>query len=205
MGKISQSEKVEEHIELICDCLKGIHKKKPNPQWFLSGAHLKLFYKHLRPLNKFVKLLPMYKDQYEAVKEFVHKIAGGEEPQIVSSFLRSLFPSLRARKLSWSLIFEEVDQLAIEVSSTSSSYLMKKLLDRFTNGKAIEFFCNMYAEVAETQILNHEVSQDLKKLCNHVVELRKQRKSNEHLLNFRRNVVSCFVPTFNLKQLVKAG
>ena len=42
-------------------------------------------------------------------------------------------------------------------------------------------------------------------LCNHVAELRHQSRSNEHLLNFRRSMLSCVVTTFSKNQLSKAG
>ena len=42
-------------------------------------------------------------------------------------------------------------------------------------------------------------------LCNHVADRRNQRSSNDHLLNFRRSMLSCVVPTFSKKQLRKAG
>ena len=43
------------------------------------------------------------------------------------------------------------------------------------------------------------------KLCNHIVDVRNKRESNEHILNFRRSIVSCFVSSFEMTDLRKAG
>ena len=60
-------------------------------------------------------------------------------------------------------------------------------------------------EIIDKHFLNLQVMIDLKILCNHVVSLRSQKKSNLHILNFRRSVISCLVSSFNFNQLRKSG
>ena len=65
------------------------------------------------------------------------------------------------------LIFAKVEQLADKVSSRSFNFEMKKLLDKFTKGKAVEFFLKMYPELRDNEyFLNHDVLENLKTLCN---------------------------------------
>ena len=42
-------------------------------------------------------------------------------------------------------------------------------------------------------------------LCNHILKLRRQRRSNAHLLNFRRSIIACLVSTHTKRQLREAG
>ena len=203
--KISGCNDVEDHIELVCESLQSIHKGKPKDEQFLSIAHLQLFIEYLNALPKFTKPLLKYKKHYEAFKEVVKKIAGGDEIATMISFLNSQFPFLSAKDLSWSSIFDQLENLACNMSSRSYFLRMKKLLDKFTNDESVEFFHEMYPETLETKIFNHPILLDLKKLCNHIAELRSQRKSTEHLLNFRRSVISCLVSSCQKKQLRKAG
>lgn len=205
VSKISGSDDVEDHIAVACESLKRIHKDKPKERQFLSGAHLQLIFEHLLPLPEFQKPLPRYKKHYESVKELVKKIAGDDNPETMISFLTSQFPTLSNREISWSSIFAQVEHLASNVSSRTYSFEMKKLLDKFTNDEAAAFFYKMYPEVVGKEILNHPVLLDLKKLCNHIAGLRRRKESNEHLLNFRRSIISCLVSSFNTKQLRKAG
>ena len=95
--KISQSERVEDHIEIMCESLQRMHSSKPKAENFLSAAHLKLFFEYLIPIPKFVKPSPKYDEQYKAVIELVEKLVGDDEPEIVSRFLRSQFLCLRER------------------------------------------------------------------------------------------------------------
>ena len=203
--KISKSETVDDHIEIVAESLNSIHKGKPKAEQFLSAAHLSLFYKYLTPVPKFEKLLPMYQEQYDAVKGFVKHLAGCNYPKTLSCFLRSQFPCLASREISWNTIFAYVDTLANSTESLTYKYEMKKLIDKFTNGQAIEFFMKMYPEVAEIDILDHQILQDLKVLCNHIANLGKKKSSNYHLQNFRRSVLACFVSTHQKTQLQRAG
>ena len=179
--KISGTNDIEDHIEVICESLEGIHKDKPKHQQFLSGAHLHFFFEHLIQLPKFKKPLLKFKTHYEAVNELVKKIAGTNELETITYFLKTQFPSLRAKDISWSSIFVQVEHLASNISSRSYSYEMKKLLDKFTNDKALDFFQKMYPEVADEEIFKPPVLLDLKTLCNHVADLRRHKKSTEHL------------------------
>ena len=204
--KISQSEEVEDHIAVTCEALDKMHQFKPKAQQFLSAAHLGLLFEFLSPLPKFDKPRQIYQEHYGTVKQLVEKIVGGNEPKVIASFLKSQFQCLRTKKISWKLFFSKVDELAEGISSRSFSLEMKKLLDKFTNGNALEFVHRMYPESRDDEIfLNHKVLQDLKILNNHVVDLRSQHRSNEHLLNFRRSLFSCVVTTYGKKQLRKAG
>ena len=204
--KISQSKKVEDHIEVTCESLKLMHHSKPQDQKFLSAAHLSLFLEYLSPLPRFEQPRQIYNEHYGTVKELVEKILGSDEPEIVTKFLRSQFQGLRTKKFSWNTLFANVDELADSISSRSFRSKMKKLLDKFTKGKALEFIHKMYPESRGDEFfLNHKVLQDLKHLCNQVSELRSQRRSNEHLLNFRRSIISCVVSTYGKKQLRKSG
>ena len=203
--KISGSNKVEDHIEVTCESLHSIHKGKPRNEQFLSTAHLHIFFEYLCPLPKFRKPQQKYRRDYEAFKEVLRKVAGDDDPVTMTSFLKSQFPSLAHRELSWSSIFAQLDNLSGIISSASYSSKMKKLLDKFTNDGAVEFFHEMYPGTVDTEIVNHPVLVDLKTLCNHVSGLRRQKKSTRHLLNFRRSVISCLVSSFKAKQLRKAG
>ena len=58
--KISQSDRVEDHIQIMCESLKIMHWSKPKPQKFLSTVHLKLFFSYLNPIPEFVKPRPKY-------------------------------------------------------------------------------------------------------------------------------------------------
>ena len=81
------------------------------------------------------------------------------------------------------------------MSSRSFNFEMKKLLDKFTKGKSVELFQNMYPQVrVDESLLMHKVLENMKILCNHVADRRNQRSSNDHLLNFRLNILSCVVP-----------
>ena len=83
---------------------------------------------------------------------------------------------------------------------------MKKLLNKFTNDHAVDFFNKMYqSELIDEHFLSHKVMIDLKTLCNHVADLRRLKKSNAHILNFRRNVISCLVSSFDIHQLRSTG
>ena len=159
----------------------------------------------MNPLPKFEKPVSRNQKQYDAVKEVVKKVAGSDEPKIVGKFLRSQFQSLHPRQPTWNFIFEQVEKLTSQVSSRSYTFQMKKLLDKFTDGRAVDFIQNQYPGSKDTDMLRHMVMQDLKLLFNHIRDLRHRKKSNEHLLNFRRSVLSCLVTSFSPKQLRKDG
>ena len=190
-------------MEIVAECLNETHKHKAKQMQFLSAHHLPIFYEYLTPLPKFEKANPMYQAQYDAVRSLVKLVAGTEDPTILVCFLQTSFPFLAARQLSWNSIFDQVESLSNNITSTSYSYEMKKLIDKFTNGNAIEFFIKMYPEAADVDILHHKVLQDLKTLCNHIESLRHQHNSNDHLLNFRRSILACFVSTHQRLQLQK--
>ena len=95
--KISQSETVEDHIEIICESLQNMHSSKPKAEKFLSANHLKLFSKNLNPIPKFIKPSQKSNEQYTVVKELVEKLVGDDEPEVISKFLRSQFSCLRER------------------------------------------------------------------------------------------------------------
>ena len=202
INKISGSDDVAEHIEVTLESLKRIHGGKSTDGKFLSGAHLQCIFEHVIPLPKFEKPLGKYQSSYEAVKKLVKTIAGEDDQVRVKSFLESQFPSLRAEEISWKSIFKKVEHLAANTSSRAYAFQMKKLLDKFPNDEAVEFFREMYPH---DDIINHEILLDLKKLCNHIGELRRNKRSNEHLLNFRRGIISCLVNTFSKNQLREAG
>ena len=143
ISKISGSTDVEDHIDVTCECLLSIHKGKPNEKHFLSTAHLDLFFEYLSPLPKFTKPLLRYRRHYEAFQEFVKKVAGDDDPVTITSFLKSQFPTLGTRELSWGSIFVQLEQLPGNRSSRSYLLKMKKLLDKFTNDEAVAFFRKM--------------------------------------------------------------
>ena len=142
ISKISNSEEVDDHIQIMCECLERKHLRKPKPKQFLSTAHLKQFSNYLTPISKFSQPLAKHSEHYEAVKEIVKKTVGSYNPEDVSRFLRSQFTCLRDRKASWLSIFNNADHLT-ERSSRSFSFEMKKLVEKFTSGKAVEFFHKM--------------------------------------------------------------
>ena len=57
----------------------------------------------------------------------------------------------------------------------------------------------------DADFTNHKIMKDLMSLCNHILKLRKEKRSNVHLLNFRRSIIACLVTTHTKKQLRKAG
>ena len=178
---------------------------KPKAEQFLSGSHIPVILKHLNPLPKFEKPVSRNQKQYDAVKEVVKKVAGSDEPKILGKFLRSQFQSLHPRKPTWKFIFEQVEKLTSQVSCRSYTFEIKRFLNKFTDGRAVDFIQNQYPGSKDTDMLRHKVMQDLKLLCNHIRDLRHRKKSNEHLLNFRRSVLSCLVTSFSPKQLRKDG
>ena len=126
---------------------------------------------HLKRLPKFKHPLPKHQPHYEAVKDVVTKVAGSDKPKIVTNFLRSQFPSLRAREASWRSIFDQADQVSSNITSSTYTYEMKKLLDKFTHNQAADFFYILYPESKDIELLNRKVLQDLKLLCNHIEDL----------------------------------
>ena len=203
--QISQSSNVADHIELCLQTLLHLHKGKCHDQQFISASHLPLLYRYLTTLPKFTTPQPKHQLQYDAVKGLVKFLAGSEEPEILTSFLRSQFACLKNReKLSWRFIFDHVDDLK---SSNNKHYSiqMKKLLEKFSNGNPVEYFLRTYPEVLDGKIINHKIMKDLMSLCNHILKLRRERRSNGHLLNFRRSIIACLVTTHTKKQLRKAG
>ena len=201
--KIAQSDAVEDHIELTSMCLVSIHKQKPMPASFLTARHLPLYFQHLRDLPAFTEPIQKYKDHYTAAKQLVIKIAGSEDAKILSIFLKSIFP--RALKYSWKTIFEDVDKLKSRPSLKRYGYSLQKLFHKFTGGSMEEFFLTNFPKVCKKSELLRPLAQDLMKLCNHIVDVRNKRESNEHILNFRRSIVSCFVSSFEMTDLRKAG
>ena len=73
---------------------------------------------YLTSLPTFTTPKPRLQSQYDAVKGLVIKLAGSDEPEIVSSFLRSQFDCLNQRKINWSFIFDHADEL----KSTSNTF-----------------------------------------------------------------------------------
>ena len=131
---------VEDHIKLTCESLAKLHKSKPRyAQQYLSASHIPLALEHLKRLPKFKHPLPKHQPHYEAVKDVVTKIAGSDKPKIVTNFLRSQFPSLRAREASCKSIFDQADQVSSNITSSTYTYEMKKLLDKFTRNQAADF------------------------------------------------------------------
>lgn len=202
--KISQSEMVEDHIKLMCESLAKIQMTNPNAEQFLSGSHIPVLFEYLKPLPKFVKLVPRYQSHYDAAEEVVKKVAGSDEPKILKKFLKAQFKFLFPRA-SWKQIFEQIGELKSQVSSRSYTFEMKKLLNKFTHGHAVDFIENKYPKLKDTDILSSKVMQDLKLLCNHIEALWRQKKSNDHLLNFRRSIISCLVTSFSTTQLAEDG
>ena len=148
--KISQSDRVEDHIQIMCESLEIMHFSKPKADKFLSASHLRLFLAHLNPIPKFVKPSQKYDEQYKVVEELVEKFVGDDEPEVVSRFLRSLFSCHRERVTSNS-IFAKVKYLADKISSRLFNFGMKKLVDKFTKGESVEFFQKMYSELRDDE------------------------------------------------------
>ena len=92
---------MKDHIRVICESLIGTHKSKSNGQKFLSsGNHIQMFLKHLGALPKFTHPLQKHKSYYVAVKELVKKVAGDDDPETVSGFLKSQFQSVSTKGIS---------------------------------------------------------------------------------------------------------
>ena len=200
--KIAQSDAIEDHIELTSMCLVSIHKQKPKAASFLTARHLPLYFQHLRALPAFTEPIQLYKDHYAAVKQLVVKIAGAEDGKTLSTFLKSIFP--RALRNSWKTIFDDVDILKSRPSFKRYGHQLLKLIRKFTGGNMEEFVKN-FPKLFTKSELSRPSAQDLMKLCNNIVDLRNRNESNEHILNFRRSVVSCFVSSFEIKDMRKAG
>ena len=115
-----------------------MHRGKSQDKQFISASHLPLLYRYLTSLPAFTTPQPKHQSQYDAVKGLVKKIAGSDESEILSSFLRCHFACLKQRQISWSFVFDNADEL----KSTNNKFynrLMKKLLEKFTDGKPIEY------------------------------------------------------------------
>ena len=69
ISKISNSEEVEDHIQIMSESLEKKHLGKQKPNQFLSTAHLKQFSNYLTPISQFSTPLPKHNEHYEAVKE----------------------------------------------------------------------------------------------------------------------------------------
>ena len=82
---------------------------------------------------------------------------------------------------------------------------MKKLIERFAGDNEDQFLRDNYPEIFKVDNLSLPVMEDMKKLCNRILDLKIENRSNLHILNFRRGILSCFVSTFEIKQLRKAG
>ena len=133
------------------------------------------------------------------------KICGANDPKTLSKFLRSIFPGAFCRK-SWKTIFEDLDKIKSEPSSRTYKSGMIKLIEKFVAGNnKNDFLAKIFPEIFKKIQGFQSVAQDLMKLCNHIMDLKSQNKSNIHLLNFRRSVISCFVLTFSISDLRKAG
>ena len=195
--KIAQSDAVEDHIELTSMCLVSIHKQKPMPASFLTARHLPLYFEHLSALPAFTEPKQSHKDHYAAVKQLVVKIAGAEDGKTLSTFLKSIFP--RALRNSWKTIFDDVDILKSGPSFKRYGHQLLKLIRKFTGENMEDYFVNNFPNVFTKCELSRPSAQDLMKLCNNIVDLRNRNESSEHILNFRRSVVSCFVSSLRLK------
>ena len=197
------SEVVEDHIELTSFCLDSFHKQEPKGHSYLAPRHLPLYFQYLQELPAFTKPMKVHNDHYSAVKQLVVKIAGAGDLKTLSAFLKSLFP--RALRISWKSIFNEVDILKCQPSTKQYGNGLLKLFRKFTGGNIEEFFETHFPEVLPKSERLSQATQDLKKLCNNIVDLRNKSESNEHILNFRRSVISCFVSSFEVKDMQKAG
>ena len=82
---------------------------------------------------------------------------------------------------------------------------MKKLIERITGDNEVQFLKTNYPETFNIDNLSSPVMEDMKRLCNQILDLKTEKRSNLHILNFRRSILSCFVSTFEIKQLRKAG
>ena len=201
--KVSQSDAAEDHIELTSMCLVSIHKQKPKAAAFLTGRHLPLYFQHLRALPPFTEPLQAYKHHYTAAKQLVVKIAGAEDAKTLSTFLKSIFP--RALRTSWKTIFDDVEKLKSQPSFKRYGNGLQKLITKMTGENKEEFFVKNFPELFQKSELSCPSAEDLKKLCNNIVDLRNSKESTEHILNFRRSVISCFVSSFQIQDLQKAG
>jgi len=82
---------------------------------------------------------------------------------------------------------------------------MKKLIERFVGDNEDQFLKTNYPELFNFDKLSSPAMQDMKRLCNQILDLKTEKRSNLHILNFRRSILSCFVSTFEINQLRKAG
>ena len=117
--------------------------------------------------------------------------------------MKSIFP--RALRNSWKTIFDDVDILKSGPCFKRYGHQLLKLIRKFTGENMEEYFVKNFPKVFTKSELSRPSAQDLMKLCNNIVDLRNRNESNEHILNFRRSVVSCFVSSFEIKDMRKAG
>ena len=200
LRKLTGGNDVKDHIILIADRLKQMHKKKPKDQQFLSLGALRLFEEHLIPLATFSARKPEFEDEYDAINILAQKLAGSTDPETVCRFLRTQFPQLN---LTWNAIFDQSAVLEPRPEEEDFPEKMKSLLNKFAGDHIVEFLTSNLEVFAAT--LSSPVLQDLMSINNHIAELRRQRESNVHLKNFRRCILSCLTRSFKFTDLINAG
>ena len=199
LTKLTGSNRLEDHIILIADRLKHIHKMNPAKARFLSLNHLGLFADYLIPLTKFTTPKPEFQAQYDTIKVLAEKLAGTNDPETICRFLRTQFPQL----ITWDTVFEQTEVLEASPERPDFPEKMKALLKKFAGDSLIEFLLTNFEVFAST--LSSPLLQDLMSINNHIVSLRRRKESNEHLKNFRKCILSCLTRPFNFSELIEAG